>query len=213
MTRRLLRGAPCAVGFGRRGASCAIGLGGRVCGRLRIRRGLRRGFGRLNGRLAGRRRCRDGRAHSCLVARPPLGGRGCLGRHPLGGRPILGRRLGLCRRPRGFRPLATLPLEAQPVHDLGELLQGAAGDREHVWRRLEPCLCIHRPDHVGEPLEHVDPHGPGPAELVARLVPVALGHALGFRHRHMSRWRRRWDLVEPLGQRPEEQSQLSGLGL
>ena len=94
---------------------------------------------------------------------------------------------------------------AEALHQLRELLERQAGDRQHLGRRLEAGAGVERANHVGEPLEHVDADRPLAGEPVAGARIVAGGRARHGRDRDEPGRRRLGEDVEALLERPEHQ--------
>ena len=157
------------------------------------------------------RRCRAlfGRGVRC-----GLGGRGggflgtfgCFGRC-LGGRFSLGSLGGL-----ELGALAALGLVTQTLHQIGELLQRHAGDREHVGLGLEPGPAVLGAQHVGQTFQHVDANRPLARGAVARHDVEFGMRVLDRGHGDQTRRRGFGEFVQTARQRPEHKAQAGGRG-
>ncbi len=103
--------------------------------------------------------------------------------------------------------LALLGLVTQTFHQGRKLFQRHAGNRQHVGFRLEPATRIFGSQHVRQPFQHVDPD-----RTLARIAVT--GHGVGalgaIRHggdRDQTGGRRFGELGQPLGKRPQNQTQ------
>ena len=89
-----------------------------------------------------------------------------------------------------FGALALVAAIAQAGHQVGELVQRHAGDRQHVRRRLEPGAAVLGAQNVGQPFQHVDADRAGAGRVIARQRVVALRHVGQVRDRDQPRRRR-----------------------
>ena len=103
--------------------------------------------------------------------------------------------------------LATFALVAKSRHEVGELLERHAGDRQHVGRRFEPGTAVLLAQDVGQPFQHVDADGAVAGRMIAREDVVAARQVGNVGDGHQPRRRAGQEFRQVVGQRPEQKPQ------
>ena len=110
-------------------------------------------------------------------------------------------------------PFRLFALVAQARHQIDELVQRHAGDRQHIRRRFKTDPAVLGAQNVRQPLQHINPDRPGARGVIARQGIMAARHFRQVRDRHQT-WRRAFGKVlQPGPQAPQHQTQTGGGGL
>ena len=111
-------------------------------------------------------------------------------RFALGNR--LDRRIGIDghrnRRRLDLGAFGLFALIAQTAHQIAELLQRHAGDRQHVRRGFKPRAAVFGAQDVGQPFEHVDADGARTRRVITRqrVMPVSYTHLDVYKRQHLN---------------------------
>ena len=185
--------AVAARGVGAAGLRLAAGFGGPGEGieRLHFRRGFR-GFRSFLNPLGGSR----------------FGAKGAFALRNRRGADRIGR--GNRHRRAHLGPFTLDTQIAQPAHQIGELFQRHAGDRQHLGGRFKPGAAVAGAQQIGQTLQHINADRPCPGGMIARQRIVNARHDGHVGDGDQTGRRAFGEFLQALRQRPQHQPQPGG---